>query len=46
MPAPEIIKQLVLKFRQNIEQYKSASYNETETRIEFLNPFWKEMSWA
>ncbi len=45
MSAPEKIKDLVVKFRRNIDQYKSPSYNETETRIEFLNPFWKELGW-
>ncbi|MDO4569060.1 MAG: N-6 DNA methylase [Planctomycetia bacterium] len=45
MPASGTIKNLVLKFKRNIAQYKSPSYNETETRIEFLNPFWKELGW-
>ncbi len=45
MSAPQIIKDLVVKFGQNIAQYKSGSYNEMETRVEFLNPFWKELGW-
>lgn len=45
MSAPEKIKELVRNFAKNIDQYKSTSYNETETRIEFLNPFWGELGW-
>ena len=43
--APERIKSLVRQFRLNIAQYKSPLYNETETRVEFLNPFWRELGW-
>lgn len=45
MTAPETIKSLVRKFGLNIAQYKSSQYNETQTRIDFLNPFWRELGW-
>ena len=45
MPAPQVIHELVKKFERNLAQYKSASYNETETRVEFLNPFWEALGW-
>ncbi|HOC93625.1 MAG TPA: Eco57I restriction-modification methylase domain-containing protein [bacterium] len=41
----EIVGELVERFKQNIDTYKSASYNETELRVEFINPFWKALGW-
>jgi len=45
MPAPAIIHELVQKFEANLAQYKSLSYNEMETRVEFINPFWEALGW-
>ena len=45
MPAPEAIQQLVENFTTHIEHYKSARYNETELRREYLDPFWKALGW-
>ncbi|HKK18474.1 MAG TPA: DNA methyltransferase, partial [Opitutales bacterium] len=45
MPAPEAIQQLVENFATHIEHYKSAGYNETELRREYLDPFWKALGW-
>lgn len=45
MPAPQKIRELVQKFESNLAQYKSASYNETMTRNEFINPFWEALGW-
>jgi hypothetical protein len=39
MPAPEIILAKVKQFEENREQYRSLSYKETPTRIDFINPF-------
>ncbi|TAD95707.1 MAG: methyltransferase [Bacteroidetes bacterium] len=41
----EEIKKLVEKFELFQEQYRKADYNETQTRIEFINPFWKALNW-
>lgn len=43
--AYEIIKILVDKFEQGIATYKNNNYNETETRNEFIDPFWKALGW-
>lgn len=37
--APEIIKELVERFDENKHIYKSSSYDEENTKIEFINPF-------
>ena len=45
MPAPDAIHQLVDRFRANLDSYKRGQYNETLTRIEFINPFFKALGW-
>ena len=40
MSAPESIQQLVEKFHYNLNEYKNPKYNETQVRVEFINPFW------
>jgi len=37
--APEQVKQLVENFNRNLAAYKSPAYNETELRVQFVNPF-------
>lgn len=44
MPAPEVILDLVARFRDNEEAYRH-DYGETETRREFLDPFFKALGW-
>ena len=39
------IIELVEKFGENVELFKRADYNETQTRIEFINPFFKALGW-
>ncbi len=41
MTAPKVIVDLVEKFKQNIDQYRSQTYNEAQLRREFLDPFLK-----
>ncbi len=41
----EKIKELVEKFEEYISTYKHTDYNETQTRIEFINPFWEALGW-
>ncbi len=36
---PDKIKQLVDTFSRNIDFYKSGSFNETQLRREYLDPF-------
>ncbi|MCX7000878.1 MAG: type I restriction endonuclease, partial [Candidatus Sumerlaeota bacterium] len=39
------IEQLVEKFEENKEFYLSPDYNETQTRREFIDPFFKALGW-
>lgn len=45
MPVPQQIIELVDRFERNLESYKSGSYNETQTRREFLDPFFEALGW-
>src|SRR5687767_4515952 len=45
MPAPDNIKQLVERFEQHREAYRSGRYNETQLRREFLDPFFEALGW-
>lgn len=39
------IKSLVQRFDEQKEFYKRATYNETQTRRDFIDPFWKALGW-
>lgn len=39
------IIELTERFSKNYEAYKSTNYNETRARIEFIDPFFKELGW-
>lgn len=39
------IQDLVNKFKEHIQEYKKASYNEASLRIDFLNKFFKYLDW-
>ena len=45
MPAPKEILDLVRRFDDHREAYKSGRYNETQLRREFLDPFFKALGW-
>jgi predicted type IV restriction endonuclease len=45
MPAPQIVLDLVERFERNRDAYKSPSYNETQLRREFLDPFFEALGW-
>ena len=45
MPAPQLVLDLVDRFHQQIDAYKSGSYNETQLRREFLDPLFKALGW-
>lgn len=45
MPAPQAILDLVARFQEHRETYKSASYNETQVRRDFIDPFFRELGW-
>jgi type I restriction-modification system DNA methylase subunit len=39
------ISSLVERFQRNIESYRSPSYNETQLRREFIDPFFEALGW-
>jgi type I restriction-modification system DNA methylase subunit len=43
--SPAKIYELIERFEQNIDSYKRSPYNETQLRREFLDPFFKSLSW-
>jgi type I restriction-modification system DNA methylase subunit/predicted type IV restriction endonuclease len=45
MSAPDRIKKLTETFADNLESYKRGIYNETQTRREFIDPFFEELGW-
>ena len=45
MAAPREVIDLIQRFKRNRESYRSSGYNETETRREFIDPFFKALGW-
>ena len=45
MTTPNIISDLVKRFIENKASYSSSSYNETQLRREFVDPFFKALGW-
>ena len=45
MSLPEIIKDLTSRFSQNLPSYSASTYNETQLRREFLDPFFEALGW-
>jgi predicted type IV restriction endonuclease len=45
MSAPQIIIDLIERFERNLDAYKSGSYNETQARREFIDPFFEALGW-
>ena len=45
MAAPKEIEDLVERFERNLESYRSGHYNETQLRLEFVNPFYEALGW-
>jgi hypothetical protein len=39
MPVPRAILDLVQRFADNADEYTSGPYNETQVRLDFINPF-------
>jgi len=42
---PDSIIQLIRKFDEQSDQYRSPNYNETQVRIDFINPMFKALGW-
>ncbi len=45
MPAPQDVLDLIERFERNKAAYKSGSYNETQVRHEFIDPFFEALGW-
>jgi predicted type IV restriction endonuclease len=45
MTVPEVINQLISRFEDNLEAYRSGDYNEAQLRSEFLDPFFEALGW-
>lgn len=45
MTVPKKIYELVERFKDNLDAYKSGRYNETQVRREFIDPFFKTLGW-
>ena len=45
MPAPEVVRELVRRFEENADSYRSGKYNETQLRREFLDPLFEALGW-
>ena len=43
--APQQILELVERFDRNLEAYRNPTYNETQVRQEFINPFLEALGW-
>lgn len=41
----EKVKHLVERFSEHIDEYKRISYNEHQTRVDYINPFFKALGW-
>src|SRR5438874_8394066 len=42
---PDAVLQLIEKFTEQADQYRSPDYNETQVRIDFINPMFKALGW-
>lgn len=45
MGAPDAVLELVERFRHNFSTYLNPANNETQVRIEFIDPFFKALGW-
>ena len=43
--AKEIVRKIVERFEYHLEEYKKGNYNETQTRNDFINPFFEALGW-
>ncbi|MBD2176008.1 hypothetical protein H6F42_03620 [Pseudanabaena sp. FACHB-1998] len=45
MSVPAKISELVDRFQQNASEYRSATYNETQAKNDFIDPFFETLGW-
>ena len=39
------LRNLVSIYNRNFDQYQQATYNETQVRVDFVNPFFQLLGW-
>ncbi len=42
---PRIVRDLVARFGDHLDSYKQQTYNETQVRREFIDPFFTALGW-
>jgi len=42
---PDELVQLIDRFREHLEQYKGVSYDEANTRTDFIDPLFELLGW-
>ena len=42
---PQEVLELIERFEQNRDSYRSSEYNEAQVRLEFIDPFFKALGW-
>ncbi|MBN1878027.1 MAG: type IV restriction endonuclease, partial [Anaerolineae bacterium] len=45
MPIPQTVLNLIQRFADNADAYRSAQYNEAQVREEFITPFFAALGW-
>ncbi|MEA3439510.1 MAG: type I restriction enzyme HsdR N-terminal domain-containing protein, partial [Chloroflexota bacterium] len=45
MPPPKEVINLVQRFRLNLKDYQVGRYNETQVRLEFIDPLFEALGW-
>ena len=45
IPIPEELINLVERFRFHLDEYKSGHYNETQLRLDYIDPLFKILGW-
>ena len=43
--AYKTLSNLVERFDENIDVYKKGDYNETQTRVDYIDPFFEALGW-
>ena len=45
MPLPDSIQHLIENFAANRSEYHKGHYNETQTRVDYVNPLFAALGW-
>lgn len=45
MPVPDSVVELVRRYKDNYAQHRRSQYNETLTRVDFVNPLFEALGW-